>query len=365
MLDDDRYQERRSDYDVTNRVQVSSPAAVRAAVGKIFGELYPRAAFDPVWLAFLDFERFFQGLDPAYHGIDTAYHDIQHTLDVTLALARLLAGYERSADAADHLGPERASLGLITALYHDSGYLRHRERDRDCANGAERTLGHVSRSAEFLRAYLPTIDLGHLVDVAAEIVHFTGYERALDSIELDDPKDSTIGHLLGTADLIAQIADRCYLEKCRDRLFPEFLLGGIAIETRAADAVVRYRSGKDLLAKTLTFYDRFARPRLETSFNHAYRYLEAYFEEDNPYVVFIQKNLDYLSRVISSGQWDGLRRRPPCILPDPHGEARMTRLALEHVRALTANHKISLKGRRTRLPAYPQRTARNPNGGLP
>ena len=35
-----------------------------------------------------------------------------------------------------------------------------------------------------------------------------------------------VGHLLGTADMIAQIADRCYLEKCRDRLYAEFVLGG-------------------------------------------------------------------------------------------------------------------------------------------
>ena len=82
MISDDRYQERRSDYDVTNRVKVSSQTAVRQAVADIFADLYPDSAFDPVWLAFLDFERFFSGLDPSYHGVDTAYHDIQHTLDL-------------------------------------------------------------------------------------------------------------------------------------------------------------------------------------------------------------------------------------------------------------------------------------------
>ena len=46
-----------------------------------------------------------------------------------------------------------------------------------------------------------------------------------------DPRDRKLGHLLGTADLIAQMADRCYLEKCRDRLYPEFVLGGIAAAT--------------------------------------------------------------------------------------------------------------------------------------
>jgi len=352
MINDDRYQERRSDYDVTNRVKVSSPTAVRQAVADIFAELYPDVAFDPVWLAFLDFERVFGGLDPSYHGVDTAYHDIQHTLDMTLALARLIAGYERSAEAEDRLGPERASLGLISALFHDSGYLRHKQYDRTYVNGAEHTLTHVSRSADFLRDYLPSLGLEHFVTVATQIVHFTGYELNLDYIELEEPKDSMIGHLLGTADLVAQMADRCYLEKCRDRLFAEFVLAGIAIETDAGETIVRYRSGKDLLAKTLTFYDRSARQRLESNFNHAYRYFEAYFEEENPYVVFVKKNLDYLTHILSSGQWDALRRRPPCTMPDPDGETHMTQLALERIHALAESRKLGLKSKNRLLPAY-------------
>ena len=352
MVSDDRYQERRSDYDVTNRVKVSSPTAVRQAVADIFAELYPDSSFDSVWLAFLDFERLFSGLDPSYHGVDTAYHDIQHTLDMTLALARLIAGYERAAETEDRLGAERATLGLITALYHDAGYLRHKEHDHGCVNGAELTLTHVSRSADFLRRYLPKLGLDHFVTVVTQIVHFTGYELNLDSIELDDPKDSTIGHLLGTADLVAQMADRCYLEKCRDRLFAEFVLAGIAIEVDADRTTVRYRSGKDLLSKTLQFYDRSARHRLESNFSHAYRFFEAYFGGENPYVVFIKKNLDYLAYIQSSEQWGALRRHPPCIMPDPDGEAHLTHLALERIHTLADSRRITLKSKNRLLPAY-------------
>jgi len=344
MTNDDQYQERRNDYDVTNSVQVSSPAAVLQAVKAIFTELYPHSAFDSVWLAFLDFERYFRGEDPDYYAVDTAYHDIQHTLDMTLAVARLIAGFERSAATADRLGPDRARLGLITALFHDSGYLRHKVRDAEFANGAEFTLTHVSRSAEFLKSYLPTIGYAEAVAVATQVVHFTGYELSLDSIELDNPKDSMMGHLLGTADLIAQIADRCYLEKCRDRLFPEFVLAGIAIETGAAGTFVRYRSGKDLLAKTPSFYREAVEFRLKKSFNHAYRYLEAYFENENPYMVFINKNLSHLTQILESGDWDHLRRHPPCFIPDPHGETRMTRLALARIKMLGATNKLRLKG---------------------
>ena len=48
--------------------------------------------FDKLWLAFYDFERLFTGRYPGYLGCDTTYHDMQHTLDMTLALARLVAG---------------------------------------------------------------------------------------------------------------------------------------------------------------------------------------------------------------------------------------------------------------------------------
>ena len=341
---DDTLQERRSTYDVTNRVDVSSIPSVRRAVGDLFTDIYPSASFDPVWLAFHDFERLFNGDDPDYHAVDTTYHDIQHTLDMCLALARLVAGYEKTVEVGDRLGPGRAMLGLVTALFHDAGYLRHKEHDVLYLNGAEFTQRHVTRSAEFLESYLPAIGLGDGVNIARLVVHFTGYEVSLDSIELDDPRDSVVGHLLGTADLMAQMADRCYLEKCRDRLFPEFVLGGIAIEDRPEGALVRYRSGRDLLVKTLDFYQSSARQRLDHTFNRAYRYVEALLDGGNPYIAFIRKNLAYLETVIRRDDWDKLRRKPPLTVPNPDADAHITGLAIDHIHQLADQHKIKVTG---------------------
>jgi hypothetical protein len=257
---------------------------------------------------------------------------MQHTLDMTLALARLIAGHEMSVEPADRLGPDRAELAIASALFHDVGYLRHKEHDHAVANGAVFTRVHVTRSGHYLERYLPRIGLEQFVPVVARIVHFTGYELNVDQIELEDPKDSVVGHLLGTADLVAQLADRCYLEKCRDRLYPEFVLGGVAIDDRD-DSKVLYRSAQDLLGKTLSFYQTSARLRLEHNFNRVYRYFEAFFERGHsPYIRFIRKNLTFLNTVIQHGDWDRLRRRPPCIIPDPHGEAHLIELALQRVR---------------------------------
>jgi hypothetical protein len=320
-------QDRRNDYDVTNTVQVSDPVMVRRAVRELFAETFPGASFDKMWLAFYDFERLFDGKFPGYMGCDTTYHDMQHTLDMTLALARLVAGYERSVEPAERLGSRRAQMAIITSLFHDAGYIRHIERDREFRNGAEFTLYHVSRSADFLRRYLPELGLSTDVAVSSMIVHFTGYELDLDEIELDDPRDAVCGHLLGTADLIAQMADRCYLEKCRDRLYKEFVLGGVAVERASpGEYRVRYESGVDLLRKTPVFYQQVSRERLYSKFNRAYRYIEVLYDGQNPYVDAIRSNMTHLVRVLESGDWTMLRRSPPYFVGVDDAEHDMEKL---------------------------------------
>ena len=308
-------QDRRNDYDVTNTVQVSDPVSVRNAVHELFAETFPGMSFDKLWLAFYDFERLFTGRFPGYKGCDTTYHDMQHTLDMTLALARLVCGYDRSVEPHDRLGAARAQMAIITSLFHDSGYIRHEVRDKDFTNGAEFTLYHVSRSADFLRRYLPELGLAKDVGVASMIVHFTGYELDLDNIELDDPRDIICGHLIGTADMIAQMADRCYLEKCRDRLYNEFVVGGVAVENaKPGEYMVRYTSGRDLLKKTPTFYQQVMRERLNAKFNRVYRYIEVLYNGQNPYIDAIRNNITHLVRILESGDWSLLRRKPAVFL---------------------------------------------------
>lgn len=327
--------ERRNDYDVTNTVRVSSVDEVRTACQDLFLATWPGASFDQLWLAFHDFRRVFRGQAEGYIGCDTLYHDQQHSLDVTLAMARLLAGYEQTVPEADKLGHERAVVGLVCALFHDSGYIRRvGERHR---NGAEFTPYHISRSAEFLTGYLPRIGLGRWIPVVRQLVHFTGYEISLDDIELDDPKDSTVGHLLGTADLMAQMADRCYLEKCRDRLYGEFVLAGIAVEQKSTrERIVRYASGTDLLRQTPGFWEASARGRLEKSFNRAYRNIEPLFDGQNPYLLAINHNLRYLGQLLDDGNLASLRRNPPVFTVLPNAAESVGALVSRHLANLNA-----------------------------
>ena len=285
--------------DVANRVDVERPGRVRDAVREILAHRYPGYSFQALDAAFADFERLYHGALPGYQACDTLYHDMRHSLEVTLAMARLIDGHDRVAAPGRGLGPERALMGIIGALLHDAGYIREAE-DESAMNGAEYTRVHVSRSATFLGRYLPTIGLNHLVPTATGIVHFTGYELAIDDIPLIDPLDRRLGYLLGSADLIGQMSDRAYLEKCRDFLYLEFVTAGIA--------QTQYDSAQDLLKKTVGFYEAVALKRLETVFQGVHRLAGAHFGDANPYQDAIGGHMRFLRTAVHDDALDRLKR---------------------------------------------------------
>ncbi|MGF1547628.1 MAG: hypothetical protein ACFCUG_09890 [Thiotrichales bacterium] len=295
--------------DVTNHVRVNDPAVVADHACQLFTETYGDASeHDRLRRAFLDFARLFRGQFEGYRACDTLYHDIQHTLDMTLATARLINGHERLNSRAQ-LGKTRFVLGVVLALFHDSGYIRT-EDDDGTVNGAIYTLTHVSRSGDFLRHYLPRLGLGRYADLATLLVHFTGYEMELSTIHVDDPKDRTLGWLLGTADLIAQMADRCYLEKCRDRLYPEFALAGLAGRGGESGHMV-FTSPEDLLKKTPMFYRQSVLKRLNQELGGVHKFAGAFFDGTNPYMDMLDRNIGHLDKLVDEGDFRTLRRQLP------------------------------------------------------
>jgi hypothetical protein len=158
-----------------------------------------------------------------------------------------------------------------------------------------------------------------------------------DQIRLDDPRDRKVGHLLGTADMMAQMADRCYLEKCRDRLYPEFVLGGVAVYRQENSLKVNYGSGLDVLRQTPDFVAETMRTRLDGEFGGAYRYVEVLFGGRNPYMETIERSLDYLKQVLQSKHWWMLRRVPPCFTWEKNPLQNMRTLVIDHLKsAVTA-----------------------------
>ena len=301
----------RNRFDVANQVDTTDPAAVNAEVNKIFLELYwPEDSTARIDRAFRDISLLYSGKYPGFHCCDTAYHDIQHVLDVTLAMARLMHGFERARIVSASLEARLFTLGIVTALFHDSGYVRRLD-DTVHRNGGELTLTHVSRGASFLRSYLPQIGMGDLADIAAALIHFTGYEIPVSRIEVPTLRHKLLGSLLGSADIIAQMSDRCYLEKCRDRLYPEFLAGGIARRRLPGgeDEVV-FESGVDLVKKTPQFF-RSAMRRLDEDLGRGYRYAENHFGGQDLYLEEINKNVRFAQAIDQKGDASALKRTPP------------------------------------------------------
>jgi len=310
---------RRSDYDITDTIRTTDPIEVGGEVMRLYRDLYPDRASPQIERAFKDMPQMYRGEHPHYHPCDTPYHDRQHVLDVTLTIARLLDGYARDRQGEAPLPPEYYSIGVVIALFHDVGYLRRRN-DRRHRFGAELTLTHVSRGAEFLVDYFARLGWQQYAMAASELVHFTGYERPVEAIRVDDPVLHRIGEILGTADIIAQMSDRCYLEKCRERLYPEFVLGGLA-RRREPDGhtVMVYASGSDLVHKTPVFYAN-AMKRLDEKLHRAYIYAERLFGGRNLYLEEMDKNVRYAQLMASGEVNDPLRRAMPMTLP-PHVRA--------------------------------------------
>jgi len=302
---------RHSQYDVSNTINVSNSQAVCNAVCDIFHSCYLAADDSKIRRAFEDFDNLFEGHFQGFNACDTYYHDKQHTLDMTLAMARLIDGHERQSDRHHTFGAKLTTLSIITALFHDSGYIR-KTSDQKHHNGAQYTSIHVSRSATFLQNYLHMAGMSELAEIAANMVHYTGYEVAPEDIRLPDEKLHVLGYMLGTADLIAQMSDRCYLEKCRDRLFPEFELGGVTHSTNEqGETTLIFASADDLLAKTPGFYNFEVKKRINDLFRQVYKYAEAHFGGDNLYLNYLNKNIEHIEALLASGDIDSLSRLPP------------------------------------------------------
>jgi len=287
--------------DVSNTVDVSDPASVADAVVNMLGNRYKEFDFSPIAVLVKDFTRLYQGSFPGFRACDIKYHDMQHVLDVTLAMARLLDGHDHSHAPEERLGPQLALAGIAAALFHDSGYIR-RTRDRRNKNGAAYTSVHVNRGARFMADYLPDVGLQHIAGTCTRIIHFTRYKLDPRPIEVADAREHRLGTLLGTADLIAQMADVDYVTKCRDHLYEEFVAAGMTVDFgREAATGIVYRSPQHLLESTPNFMRTAIDVHLDGHFDSVHRYAAAHFGGRNLYMDAIEDNRRTLEASLS---WD-------------------------------------------------------------
>ncbi len=238
--------------------------------------------------AFNDTVRLFEGEYPGYRASNTRYHDLDHTCSVILAMARLLHGSFLEGVKWSDRG---VALGLLGAMFHDVGLIQ-KEGDIE-GTGAKYTLGHEERSIAFLSQYLSQVGIGQdAIEEAAQMIGCTIMAKAPNTIHFFSDEHRMLGYMVGTADLLAQMAERTYLEKLL-LLFREFEEAQIpGFDTELV-----------LLEKTEAFYTDVVKRRLEDQLGGVTRYMHTHFKErwgidEDLYQRMIRQNLVYLHDVL-------------------------------------------------------------------
>jgi len=265
-------------------IDVSDPAIVLSEINQIIKLINPTIDTSMIEMIYGDIITLFKGEYPGYRASNTKYHDLEHTNSVALATARLIHG----CTLADmQFSDDNMLLGICAALFHDVGLIQT-EDDR-VGSGAKYTVGHEKRSITFMKLYMAEKDYpNQQIEDCAHLIMCTLLSLPPADIPFRTPVIATLGKIVGTADLMAQIADRYYLEKLL-LLFQEFQEAGIP----------DFVNELDLLKKTEGFYKNVAKKRLADDFSGVSANMAAHFKsrwdvDEDLYSESIQKNIDYL-----------------------------------------------------------------------
>jgi len=226
----------------------------------------------------------FSGQYPGYRASNTKYHNLEHTCAVTLATARLIHGLHVQ-DQIFTAGVMQ--LGLIGALFHDTGLIQTEEEND--GTGAQYTIGHEERSINLMKEYLSDKDFTaeDILD-CSHIILSTKLSLPLDEIPFRSDGIKEMGKILGSADLIAQMSDRNYLEKL-PLLFLEFKEAGME----------GFETPLELFQNTGEFYHFVARARLaedlgNVSSSALYHFKSRWGIDRDLYAQSMKNNIKYI-----------------------------------------------------------------------
>lgn len=279
-------------------VDMNDPESVFHEVEIILHSIDPSFSIREISRVFEDIIRLFEGSYPGYQACNTEYHDLRHTMEVFLATARLIHGA-----FVDHqpLSEKMINIDIISALMHDTGY--NQTLDDTSGTGAKYTVDHILRSIDFCKHYFAGHPRFNSESKSfSDILLCTGFTERINEIRFLNQEVETAGKILGSADLLGQMADRFYLEKLLF-LYYEFKEAGIA----------DYESEYDLLLKTMHFYDATLN-RMKYDLGSVYKHMRSHFQvrwgiDRDLYMDSINNNIDYLRQVIRHEEYTSLLRR--------------------------------------------------------
>lgn len=273
-------------------VATKNPSAVEVEVQSGYLSAFPGG--DPLFIpqAFGWVVDCFRGHYADYQAIDARYHDLEHTLQGTLCMGRLLKTLSRAG--GDIRITQRAfELGILAILLHDTGYLKKRGDNE--GTGAKYTATHVDRSIEFAHQLLAEKGFSREeIRSVQNMIHCTGVDADLNSIPFQADAERITGHALGTADLLGQMAADDYVEKL-PVLYAEFAEATEFTHDKK-HFIASFTSAEDLMRKTPGFWKDYVRPKLDREFEGVWRYLNDPFPDGpNAYVQRVEANMQRLS----------------------------------------------------------------------
>lgn len=276
-------------------IDSKNPQAARVHVRNVFGELGWSESSALIDRLFEDISGAFAGRHHDYQAIDMVYHNLQHTLEATLCLVEIIDGYQRSG-ALPRLTRRDAELGVMAALLHDCGYLKHKGDNQ--GTGAKYTFVHEHRSCDFARHYLPQLAVGpEELDDVCTAISCTGPRNRIPAQNFRRPESRLLTCILVTADYLAQMSSPDYPDKLQ-ALYAEFKE---AYEYGAIPPGHRpYQGLAQLLASTREFWSGFVLPMLDNEAGAMHRYLSI-TGQTNPYLRAVEDNLAEIDRRLSAG----------------------------------------------------------------
>lgn len=279
-------------------VATKDPVAVEEQVQAAYLGMFPGGDRLFVPTSFRWVVECFTGHYKGYQAIDARYHDLEHTLQGTLCLARLLANRDREG-VLPRLTQREFELGILAILLHDTGYLKRTEDTE--GTGAKYTATHVLRSAEFAATILRQHQLSAAeIQAVQSMILCTGVNTALDKLSFQSEAHRIAGLALATADLLGQMAADDYVDKL-PVLYGEFAEAS-AFSSERGGFVNLFSSPEDLINKTPGFWRDFVGPKLGGDFLGLYAFLnEPYPSGPNFYINRIEKHMERLMARKQSG----------------------------------------------------------------
>jgi len=276
-------------HQLANLVDMNSIEAVHQEVVHILTLINPAFVIEPVDRVFKFTVDLYEGRMPGYRACNTDYHDLRHITDTYLAMARILHGALLSGEI---FTDREIVLGLTGILLHDTGMIQ--ESNDTQGTGAQYTPQHVMLSMDFVAKHADMFHLSEqeIADLR-DMILCTDLQADIPAIEFSTPKVELLGKILATADLIAQMADRTYLEKLLF-LYQEFREGDIG----------DFEDVFDFFHQTLEFFE-ISDKRFRITLDNTSRFMIPHFKsrwgiDKNLYALSIKNQRKFLGKILQN-----------------------------------------------------------------